>query len=72
MIGSWGGVTCTSNPPALQKLTDKSHYVDSNGGLTSDYKTMKPYIDIIDDMKAKSMNKFNELFGSSQTTSHRD
>lgn len=34
MIGLLGGVAFTSNPPALQKLTDKSHYVDGNGGLT--------------------------------------
>lgn len=34
MIGFLGGVAFTSNPPALQKLTDKSHYVDGNGGLT--------------------------------------
>lgn len=34
MIGFLGGVAFTSNPPALQSLTDKSHYVDGNGGLT--------------------------------------
>lgn len=34
MFGLLGGVAFTSNPPALQKLTDKSHYVDGNGGLT--------------------------------------
>lgn len=34
MLGLLGGVAFTSNPPALQKLTDKSHYVDGNGGLT--------------------------------------
>lgn len=34
LIGLVGGVAFTSNPPALQKLTDKSHYVDGNGGLT--------------------------------------
>ena len=27
----------------------------------SDYKAMKPYIDIADDIKAKAMNKFNQL-----------
>lgn len=34
MLGLIGGVAVTSNPPELQKLTDKSHYVDGNGGLT--------------------------------------
>lgn len=34
MLGLLGGVAFTSNPPALQKLTNKSHYVDGNGGLT--------------------------------------
>jgi len=34
MFGVLGGVAFTSNPPALQKLTDKSHYVDGNGGFT--------------------------------------
>lgn len=34
LIGVLGGVAFTSNPPALQKLTDKSHYVDGNGGFT--------------------------------------
>ena len=34
LFGILGGVAFTSNPPALQKLTDKSHYVDGNGGLT--------------------------------------
>lgn len=34
LFGVLGGVAFTSNPPALQKLTDKSHYVDGNGGLT--------------------------------------
>lgn len=27
----------------------------------SDYKAMKPYIDIADDVKANAMNKFNQL-----------
>jgi integrase len=27
----------------------------------SDYKSMKPYIDIVDSIKASSMTKFNEL-----------
>lgn len=27
----------------------------------SDYKAMKPYIDIADDIKANAMNKFNQL-----------
>ena len=27
----------------------------------SDYKAMKPYIDIADDVKASAMNKFNQL-----------
>ena len=27
----------------------------------SDYKAMKPYIDIADNIKANAMNKFNEL-----------
>ena len=27
----------------------------------SDYKAMKPYIDIADDIKAKAMNKFDEM-----------
>lgn len=27
----------------------------------SDYKAMKPYIDIADDVKANAMNKFNKL-----------
>lgn len=34
MFGLLGGVAFTSNPPALQKLTGKSHYVDGNGGFT--------------------------------------
>ena len=34
LMGFLGGVAFTSNPPALQKLTNKSHYVDGNGGLT--------------------------------------
>lgn len=34
MLGLIGGAAFTSNPPALQKLTDKSHYVDGNGGFT--------------------------------------
>lgn len=34
LLGVLGGVAFTSNPPALQKLTDKSHYVDGNGGIT--------------------------------------
>lgn len=34
LFGVLGGVAFTSNPPALQKLTDKSHYVDGNGGFT--------------------------------------
>jgi hypothetical protein len=27
----------------------------------SDYSSMKPYIDIVDDIKATSMTKFNDL-----------
>ena len=27
----------------------------------SDYKAMKPYIDIVDDIRANAMNKFNQL-----------
>ncbi|WP_133159505.1 hypothetical protein, partial [Prevotella sp. MGM2] len=27
----------------------------------SDYKAMKPYIDIADDIRANAMNKFNQL-----------
>jgi hypothetical protein len=27
----------------------------------SDYKAMKPYIDIADNIKANAMNKFNQL-----------
>ena len=34
MLGFLGGVAFTSNPPALQKLTEKSHYVDGNGGIS--------------------------------------
>ena len=34
MFGLIGGVAFTSNPPALQNLTGKSHYVDGNGGFT--------------------------------------
>ena len=30
-------------------------------GQPSDYKAMKPYIDIADDIKANAMNKFNQL-----------
>jgi integrase len=29
----------------------------------SDYKAMKPYIDVVDEIKAESMKKFNGLFG---------
>ena len=32
-----------------------------NGTGHSDYKAMKPYIDIADDIKANAMNKFNQL-----------
>ena len=32
----------------------------------SDYKAMKPYIDVVDEIKAESMKKFNGLFGKSQ------
>ncbi len=28
----------------------------------SDYKAMKPYIDIVDSIKAESMTQFNNLF----------
>ncbi len=32
----------------------------------SDYKAMKPYIDVVDEIKAESMKKFDGLFGKSQ------
>ena len=32
----------------------------------SDYKAMKPYIDVVDEIKAESMKKFNGLFGKSK------
>lgn len=31
-----------------------------NGSRHSNYKVMKPYIDIADDIKANSMSKFNQ------------
>ncbi len=34
LLGLVGGVAFTTNPTALQKLTNKSHYVDGNGGFT--------------------------------------
>ena len=34
LFGLVGGVAFTSNPVALQKLTDNTHYVDGNGGFT--------------------------------------
>lgn len=33
----------------------------NDGRGHSDYKAMKPYIDIADDIKANAMNKFNQL-----------
>ena len=32
----------------------------------SDYKAMKPYIDVVDEIKAESMKKFDGLFGKSK------
>jgi hypothetical protein len=32
----------------------------------SDYKAMKPYIDVVDEIKAESMKKFDSLFGKSK------
>jgi hypothetical protein len=32
----------------------------------SGYKAMKPYIDVVDEIKAESMKKFDGLFGKSK------
>lgn len=34
LLGVLGGVALTSNPPAMQELTERAYYVDGNGGLT--------------------------------------
>lgn len=34
LLGLVGGMSVTSNPPALQEITGKSHYIDGNGGCT--------------------------------------
>lgn len=32
LIGLIGGMSFTSNPPAIQQMSDKSHFIDGNGG----------------------------------------
>ena len=56
---------CSAYTAILRRRSppQKAHLRQNRGSPTghSDYSSMKPYIDIVDDIKATSMTKFNGL-----------